>query len=283
MTEEELKKRIEYLQSRIEWALDDNLPELRKEYEDLTSEVLDLYKQVSEIKETETINNRELDELIQDIKTEPIYQDNKIWLYLLLAELAKSGYLKRDIMLKIGLYKLMVNQAVYLLDEFDMFFTWSIRNIYADDPFGLRLRISGEEIDSILRYRIQNTHYSTRIWNNTRALNDKLFDMLQLGLHTDMSVEVMTNEISKATGASFSASNRLIRTELNAVYNNTLLTYYKNAGIKQVQQISTLDMRTSDICRIRHLAIIDISNAVIGEDIPPLHPYCRSIIIPILT
>lgn len=279
-TQEEIQKRIEYLQSRIEWALDKNLPELRKELAELTSEIINLYKEVSEVPSNETINNRELEILLEPIEQHP---EHSIWMYLLLFELARIGYLKRDALLVIGLYKLMIDHAIQLESRFDTFFTWTIRNIYADDPFGLRVPLTGERIDNIISYRIKNTHYSTRIWNNTRVLNEKLYNVLQLGLHTDLPVEQMANIISQHTGASYSASVRLVKTELNAVYNNTLLAYYKDAGFTKVQQISTLDMRTSDLCRHRHLAIIDISNAKIGEDIPPLHPYCRSIIVPIIT
>ena len=115
------------------------------------------------------------------------------------------------------------------------------------------------------------------------ALSDKLSNIFTTGLREGYSYTQMANLLSDMTGVGLSSSVRLIKTELTGITSKTLLSYYTDTGITQVQQISTLDNRTSEICIERDQAIINIADAVIGENIPPLHPYCRSIIVPILT
>lgn len=49
--------------------------------------------------------------------------------------------------------------------------------------------------------------------------------------------------------------------------------------MKYFRFVATLDSRTSEKCRDHDGKICSIDDADIGENVPPLHPHCRSIIV----
>lgn len=51
---------------------------------------------------------------------------------------------------------------------------------------------------------------------------------------------------------------------------------YKETGIKKYRFLATLDIKTSEVCRNMDGKEFDVDKAVPGENLPPLHPWCRS-------
>lgn len=78
------------------------------------------------------------------------------------------------------------------------------------------------------------------------------------------------------------AANRLIRTETSYMVNKTDLEDSKNRGIKAKKFEANLDSRTSKMCRENNQKIIPIDKIKVGENAPPLHPYCRSFLSDVL-
>ncbi len=75
-------------------------------------------------------------------------------------------------------------------------------------------------------------------------------------------------------------TSRLVRTEVNYFSNQGTLEGLKAAGFTKYRFIATLDLRTSVICRKLDLKVFNIDDAEIGVNLPPLHPFCRSVIVP---
>lgn len=73
--------------------------------------------------------------------------------------------------------------------------------------------------------------------------------------------------------------NHLLRTETSYVVNRADLEVAKNFGIEKRKFVATLDSRTSSKCREQHNKIVYIKDTVIGVNTPPLHPFCRSIMV----
>lgn len=69
------------------------------------------------------------------------------------------------------------------------------------------------------------------------------------------------------------------RTMANDIYNQIMLKTYNLAGVENFQFVAVIDARTSDICNFMNGKILNSSN--IDAYRPPLHPYCRSRVIPI--
>ncbi len=71
-------------------------------------------------------------------------------------------------------------------------------------------------------------------------------------------------------------ARRLVRTESTYIANSAEMESYKECGITKYRFVATLDMRTSDICAALDGKEFDTTKAMPGENMPPLHPFCRS-------
>lgn len=123
-------------------------------------------------------------------------------------------------------------------------------------------------------------NFSENIWKNKEALVNALDDVIIKGLATGTNFDSMSKELAKRMDTSFNNARRLIMTESARMDNQGLLDWYKESKVKQFQFMATLDNRTSDICRAMDGQIFNIEDAEIGLNVPPLHPYCRSVITP---
>lgn len=81
------------------------------------------------------------------------------------------------------------------------------------------------------------------------------------------------------SGQRFCAS-RLIRTEVNYFSNQGFLEGYKAAGITRYRFMATLDLRTSAVCRQLDGKTFLVEEAQPGKNVPPMHPFCRSVTVP---
>ena len=85
--------------------------------------------------------------------------------------------------------------------------------------------------------------------------------------------------MAEKMGVGLSNAQRLVRTELNYVHNQAALDSIRDAEMDYFRFVATLDSRTSTMCREHDGKIYPIDSADTGENIPPLHPRCRSIIV----
>lgn len=132
------------------------------------------------------------------------------------------------------------------------------------------------KIDEILSNKWSGENYSQRIWGNTDVLAGKLEETITSGLMSGKSMAKIAKELVDMTNYGKMAAERLVRTETTYVANMAELQSYKECDIKKYVFVATLDMRTSQICREHDGKIYEVSKGVSGENLPPLHPWCRS-------
>jgi len=137
-----------------------------------------------------------------------------------------------------------------------------------------------ELIDSMLKSRWSGKNYSNRIWDNTNALAESLKDEMLMGVLTNKTEKEMADTImNKFTVGAYQA-RRLIQTESAAMTAFADQQAFKDAGIEKEMFIAVHDSRTSQICQHRDRSIVEIAKAKVGVNVPPLHPNCRSHMIP---
>lgn len=124
--------------------------------------------------------------------------------------------------------------------------------------------------------------FSENIWGNKEKLIKALDETVIRGMATGRSFDDMAKELAKKMDTGYNNAARLIMTESARMDNMSLLDTYKRMGVQKLEFVATLDMKTSEICRAMDGTIIDIENAKIGLNVPPLHPYCRSVIAPVM-
>ncbi len=137
-----------------------------------------------------------------------------------------------------------------------------------------------ELIDSMLKSRWSGKNYSNRIWDNTNALAESLKDEMLMGVLTNKTEKEMVDTIMNKFAVGAYQARRLIQTESAAMTAFADQQAFKDAGIEKEMFIAVHDSRTSQICQHHDRSIVEIAKAKVGVNVPPLHPNCRSHMIP---
>ena len=131
-------------------------------------------------------------------------------------------------------------------------------------------------IEEILKNNWSGKHYSERVWGNSDVLASKLEEVITSGLMRGKNSKKMATELADLSDYGKMAAERLVRTETTYVTNMAELESYKELDIDKYIFVATLDLRTSPMCREMDGKIIEVSKGIPGENLPPLHPWCRS-------
>ena len=140
--------------------------------------------------------------------------------------------------------------------------------------------IDPELVNLMLKSTWHDKNYSKRIWENAQNLGNELKDQLMLGVIMGKTNKEMSKTLQDKFAAGASNCERLVRTEMAAFINSIDLVNFKDAGIEKEMFIAVHDSRTSKICQRHDRSIINVQDAKIGVNVPPLHPNCRSHMIP---
>ena len=134
--------------------------------------------------------------------------------------------------------------------------------------------LNRELVESALTYPWSGADFSSRLWENKRALLFHLREIMAQGIIQGKGVSVLSKELSDKMGQSFKVAERLIRTEANHFHNAADVAAYEAAGVRQYEFMATLDNRTSAVCAGLDGKIFNIKDAQAGVNYPPMHPHC---------
>lgn len=143
-------------------------------------------------------------------------------------------------------------------------------------------RVDHKVIDKVLNMNWSGMHYSNRIWKNTRELAKTLKEELIVNLITGRSEREAAEIINEKFAGGASAARRLVRTESNYVSTELKAAAWESHGIEEYIYAAQLDLKTSKICRSLDRNIYPLSERKVGKNCPPMHPWCRSTIAPII-
>lgn len=139
--------------------------------------------------------------------------------------------------------------------------------------------LDSRTVEQVLATRFEGANYSERIWRNTDRLAYELSGILGRAIATGQGIEKTSREVVERFNVSKSNAMRLVQTETNYFENRSELEALEEMGIDRFQFLATLDYRTSEMCRAHDKKIYKIKDAKIGDNVPPLHPWCRSTIV----
>ena len=135
-------------------------------------------------------------------------------------------------------------------------------------------------IREVLKTEWSGLSFSERIWEHRRKLAFTIKSELKAGLTRGDSLQDISNIISKKLNTSYSNAMRLVRTESCWIMNEATVNNYKNNGIKEYEFMAFLDKKTSKTCKKLDGKKFSVEEYQAGVNLPPLHPNCRSCIIP---
>ena len=140
-------------------------------------------------------------------------------------------------------------------------------------------QVDSKSVEAVLRTPWSGKNYSARIWKNQKQLAQVIQDEVVASVHRGDDVRKISRRVADKMGVGLSNAQRLVRTELNYVHNQAALDSIRDAEMDYFRFVATLDSRTSAMCQEHDGKIYPIDDADTGENIPPLHPRCRSIIV----
>lgn len=136
--------------------------------------------------------------------------------------------------------------------------------------------MSNKTIEEILKNPWSGKHFSERIWGNTDVLAKRVTEIITSGMMSGRTIDQMAGELKEFADVSKFVATRLIRTETTYMANAAEIESYKECDIEEYMYLATLDLRTSEVCIKLDKQVFKVSEAKAGENLPPMHPYCRS-------
>ena len=143
--------------------------------------------------------------------------------------------------------------------------------------------INREAIKTIIEYPYAGKMFSDRIWDNKDALVKHIKQNLTAGIIRGDSIQKMSRQLKKDLNVLYYQAERLVRTETNYAMNQGHLKGYADSGVvEKYEFLAAIDSRTSKLCKNQNGKVYKLSDATVGVNFPPLHPHCRSTVIPVL-
>jgi SPP1 gp7 family putative phage head morphogenesis protein len=124
--------------------------------------------------------------------------------------------------------------------------------------------------------------FSEMVWENKRKLVTNLKRNITLGIIRGENPNKRAKVLQKDMNTAASNAVRIMRTEYSATITKASLDSYSSCGVQKYIIVAVLDDRTSEICRSLNGQVFEVQKAVIGVNVSPFHPYCRTTIVPVL-
>ena len=144
------------------------------------------------------------------------------------------------------------------------------------------VNLNEKHVNSILSNKWSGENYSQRIWDNTQNLADELKENLLMGILTGKTEKEMTEALTERFQVSNYKARRLVETESAYISTMMDLEAYKEAGVDTMRFCAIHDLKTSKICQNHDGKYVKMDKAVVGSNVPPLHPHCRSFMTPVI-
>lgn len=136
--------------------------------------------------------------------------------------------------------------------------------------------VSAKQINQAVKSKWSGKNYSARIWGNTQTLAKELKEELTISLITGRTERETADIIANKFAQGARAARRLIRTESNYLSGQMELESYRACEIDRYIYVAVLDLRTSKVCADLDNKVFLVSEAKVGANYPPMHPWCRS-------
>ena len=134
--------------------------------------------------------------------------------------------------------------------------------------------INREAIKTIIEYPYAGKMFSDRIWDNKDALVKHIKQNLTAGIIRGDSIQKMSRQLKKDLNVLYYQAERLVRTETNYAMNQGHLKGYADSGVvEKYEFLAAIDSRTSKLCKNQNGKVYKLSEATVGVNFPPLHPF----------
>lgn len=160
--------------------------------------------------------------------------------------------------------------------------TQSLKQVYRQSYY----TISTSTLDKRLVERAVSTpwtkdarEFSDRIWTNKDNFNRNIRRLVTDNVLKGESIQKTAKRMRKMYSNTVYNTERIIRTETQAIYNRATIDRAEAEGVSQLMILREPDC--CDVCK-KKKEFINTSEASIGDTIPPFHPNCRCCATPVV-
>jgi SPP1 gp7 family putative phage head morphogenesis protein len=257
----------QYWKNRIQ-ANEDKI--FKKTSAQMEKELIKKYKQVNK-----TIEN-EINNLYIRLLSQGEISINNLYSYGRYFEMQNKI---KDILIKLGAEEKNIIQLGLLSAYKDTYLSTNKIISAIDTSFTI---INENAMKQVVNTAWSTKHFSESIWDNKQTLNKLLDREITSVIGTGKSKDIAVKNVMEITSRGFRDADRIVRTELNHITNEAQKESYKSNGYTHYEYLAELDERTSPECEELDGQIFAFADAKVGENFPPMHPNCRSTIIPII-
>ncbi|KNY24993.1 minor capsid protein [Pseudobacteroides cellulosolvens] len=229
------------------------------------------------------------DSLDEYIKQAKLYSDNPEYIKKL------ENMSIRARVRRIEALKIEIEHQIEILTSNNNIETGNLlNNIYSDGYYrsiwtvqtGLSIglnfdKLNTDAIEKVVKTKWLGENYSDRIYKDKEKLIRTLETELTQSFIRGDSGQNTAKRLSKRLDISYNNAIRLVRTESNHISNESFGDGLIASGVvSQYEYVATLDNLTSEICQGLDGLVFKLSDRQVGVNYPPVHPNCRSTVIP---
>ncbi|MFC3212719.1 minor capsid protein [Planomicrobium okeanokoites] len=138
---------------------------------------------------------------------------------------------------------------------------------------GATITIDRSGLEYIARRNFHGDDFSGHLWKNKRLLHGELKKRLAESITTGQSSKVAARKLRQTVEQNVSNSQRIMVTELARVQSEVQKESYKQADISMYEFIATEG--GCKICAPLDGERFNVSDAMPGSNMAPMHPHCR--------
>ena len=143
-------------------------------------------------------------------------------------------------------------------------------------------QLDEKRIDVIIKkpWAQDGKNFSDRIWTNKQKLTSHLHtELSQCIIRGDEPAKAISR-LSEIMDVSERQAGRLVMTEAAAISSVAKKDCFQELDVEEFQFVATLDRHTSELCQSMDGKHFKMSEYQIGVNVPPLHCWCRSCMVP---
>lgn len=135
-------------------------------------------------------------------------------------------------------------------------------------------------VEELLKYPFNGANFSSRLWKQKDHLQAQLMESITTMMVQGKNPQVLAADFAKKMNAKKFDAYRLLHTESSFLMSEATHAGYQADGVEKYQILATLDSKTCGICGDKDGDIHEVDKAVVGDNMPPFHCFCRCTDVP---
>lgn len=135
-------------------------------------------------------------------------------------------------------------------------------------------------VEELLKYPFNGANFSSRLWKQKDHLQAQLMESITTMMVQGKNPQVLAADFAKKMNAKKFDAYRLLHTESSFLMSEAAHAGYQADGVEKYQILATLDSKTCGICGDKDGDVHEVDKAVVGENMPPFHCFCRCTDVP---